>query len=163
MASHGWHLAQVNVSLPLEPLESQRLAPFVAALEPVNAAGEAAPGFIWRLQTEDGNATAVRVLGDDRLIVNLTVWESIEALGDFVFRGAAHLEVLRRRRQWFAPPEQAMTTLWWVPARPNSACCTCASTGRRRTRSRSASRSRRRTRNRSRGTRTGSAPPRVAA
>ena len=114
--SGGYHIAQVNVSLPLEPLESDRLAPFVAALDPVNAVADTAPGFVWRLQTEDGNATAVRVLGDDRLIVNLTVWESIDALGDFVFRGGAHLEVLRRRRQWFAPPQQAMTTLWWMPA-----------------------------------------------
>ncbi len=116
MASGGYHIAQVNVSLPLEPLESDRLAPFVAALDPVNAVADTAPGFVWRLQTEDGNATAVRVLGDDRLIVNLTVWASVEALGDFAFRGGAHLEVLRRRRQWFAPPQQAMTTLWWIPA-----------------------------------------------
>ena len=114
--SGGYHIAQVNVSLPLEPLESDRLAPFVAALDPVNAVADTAPGFVWRLQTEDGNATAVKVLGDDRLIVNLTVWESVEALGDFVFRSAAHLDVLRRRRQWFATPQQAMTTLWWVPA-----------------------------------------------
>ena len=116
MAPRGWHIAQINVSLPLEPLESQRLAPFVAALDPVNAVGEAAPGFVWRLQTEDGNATAVRVFDDDRLIVNLTVWESVEALGEFVFRSSAHLEVLRRRRQWFAAPTQAMTPLWWIPA-----------------------------------------------
>jgi hypothetical protein len=72
MGSH--HLAQVNASLPREPLDSARLAGFVAALDPVNAAGEAAPGFVWRLQTEDGNATAVRFLDDDRIIVNLTVW-----------------------------------------------------------------------------------------
>ncbi len=116
MASSDYHIAQVNVSLPVEPLDSQRLASFVAALDPVNAVADSAPGFVWRLQTEDGNATAVRVLGDDRLIVNLTVWESVEALGDFVFRTAAHTAVLRRRRQWFAPPAQAMTALWWIPA-----------------------------------------------
>ena len=91
------HLAQVNISLPVAPLDSEQLAEFVAALDPVNAVGDAAPGFVWRLQTEDGNATAVRVLDDDRLIVNLTVWTSVEALGDFVFAGD-HREVLRRRR-----------------------------------------------------------------
>ena len=114
MASH--HIAQVNASLPREPLDSQRLADFVAALDPVNAVGEAAPGYVWRLQTEDGNATAVRFLDDDRIIVNLTVWESIEALGEFAFRNPAHLEVLRRRRHWFVPPAQAMTALWRIPA-----------------------------------------------
>ena len=112
----AYHIAQVNVSLPREPLDSERLADFVAALDPVNAVADTVAGFVWRLQTEDGNATAVRVLGDDRLIVNLTVWESVEALGDFVFRTPAHLDVLRRRRHWFEPPAQAMTALWWVPA-----------------------------------------------
>jgi hypothetical protein len=110
------HIAQVNASLPREPLDSQRLAEFVAALDPVNAVGDAATGFVWRLQTEDGNATAVRFLDDDRIIVNLTVWESVEALGDFVFRNGAHREVLRRRRHWFVPPTHAMTALWWIPA-----------------------------------------------
>lgn len=114
MASH--HIAQVNASLPREPLDSRRLADFVAALDPVNAVGEAAAGFLWRLQTEDGNATAVRFLDDDRIIVNLTVWESIEALGEFVFGNRAHLDVLRRRRHWFVPPTQAMVALWWIPA-----------------------------------------------
>jgi hypothetical protein len=114
MARH--HIAQVNASLPREPLDSQRLADFVAALDPVNAVGEAAHGFVWRLQTEDGNATAVRFLDDDRLIVNLTVWESIEALGEFAFGDHAHLEVLRRRRHWFVPPTAAMVALWWIPA-----------------------------------------------
>jgi hypothetical protein len=54
------HIAQVNISLPIEPLDSQRLADFVAALDPINALADATPGFVWRLQTEDGNATAVR-------------------------------------------------------------------------------------------------------
>jgi hypothetical protein len=109
------HIAQVNVSLPIEPLDTPRLADFVAALEPINALADTAPGFVWRLQTEDGNATAVRVLDDDRLIVNLSVWESIEALGEFVFR-TAHTDVMRRRREWFVPMRESMTALWWIPA-----------------------------------------------
>lgn len=109
------NIAQVNVSLPLEPLESARLADFVAALDPINALADSAPGFVWRLQTEDGNATAIRVLDDDRLIVNMSVWESIEALGEFVFR-SAHTDVMRRRREWFARLGEPMTALWWIPA-----------------------------------------------
>ena len=66
----GYHLAQVNIALPQAPLDSEQLAGFVERLEPVNALADAAPGFVWRLQTEDGDATGIRAFGDDRLIVN---------------------------------------------------------------------------------------------
>lgn len=108
------HLAEVNISLPVSPLTTPQLSEFVAALEPVNALADAAPGFVWRLQTEDGDATAIRVLDDHRLIVNLTVWTSLETLGAFVFHGA-HRTVMARRREWFVPMQEAMTVLWWVP------------------------------------------------
>jgi hypothetical protein len=113
-------LAQVNVSRLLAPLDSPQLADFVAALDEVNALGDRAPGFRWRLQTEDGNATAVRAFGWDvrdshGVIVNLTVWTSVEALAEFVFNGR-HAAIMRRRREWFARAAEAMTALWWVPA-----------------------------------------------
>lgn len=111
----AYHVAQINVSRPVEPLDSPRLADFVAGLDPVNALADDAPGFVWRLQTEDGNATAVRVFDDDMLIVNMSVWESVEALGEFVYR-SAHTDVMRRRREWFVPMRESMTALWWVPA-----------------------------------------------
>lgn len=116
----GFDLAQVNVSRLLAPLDSPLLAEFMAALDEVNADGDAAPGFRWRLQTEDGNATAVRAFGWDAadshgVIVNLTTWTSIQALGDFVFSGR-HLQVMRRRRQWFQHAVEPMTALWWVPS-----------------------------------------------
>jgi len=112
-------LAQVNVSRLLSPLDSPQLADFMAALDEVNAAGDLAPGFVWRLQTEDGNATAVRAFGWDvgdsqGVIVNLTTWTSVEALADFVFSGQ-HLAIMRRRRQWFEKAVEAITALWWVP------------------------------------------------
>jgi hypothetical protein len=115
-----FELAQVNVSRLLAPLDSPRLTEFVAALDEVNAAGERAPGFLWRLQTEDGNATAVRafewdVRGSHGVIVNLTVWTSVDALAEFVFAGR-HLELMRRRREWFAKVVEATTALWWVPS-----------------------------------------------
>ena len=78
----GFQLAQLNIALPREPLDAPLLAEFVAALDPVNASADAAEGFVWRLQTEDGDATAVRGFDDDRLIVNMSVWESLEALRD---------------------------------------------------------------------------------
>src|SRR3954451_22087469 len=110
-----FHLAQVNISRLLAPLDSDLLHDFVAALDPVNASGDAAPGFVWRLQTEDGDATAVRIFDDPDLIVNLTVWTDLASLGDFAF-GTPHVEIMRQRRTWFAKPTEAMTALWWIPA-----------------------------------------------
>ena len=108
------HIAQVNVARALDPLDSPALADFVAALAPVNALADAAPGFVWRLQTEDGDATGVRIWDDPRVIVNLSVWASLEALWAFVY-GGAHVGVMQRRRQWFERPVESHMALWWVP------------------------------------------------
>lgn len=86
----------------------------MALLDPVNAIADAAAGFVWRLQTEAGNATSIPVLGDDRLIVNMSVWASIDQLADFVYR-SGHVAVMRRRREWFERIKVFMA-LWWVPA-----------------------------------------------
>jgi heme-degrading monooxygenase HmoA len=112
-------LAQVNVGRLRAPLDSPVLAEFVAALDPVNAAADAAPGFVWRLQTEDGNATSVRAFEWDRagsagVIINMSVWESVEALAAFVYSDQ-HRRVLRRRRQWFVPMAEAYMASWWIP------------------------------------------------
>ena len=112
-------LAQVNVARLQAPLDSPLLADFVADLDPVNATADAAPGFIWRLQTEDGNATSVRAFewdaaGSAGVLVNMSVWESVEDLAGFVYSGA-HRQVLRLRRRWFERMEEAYTALWWIP------------------------------------------------
>lgn len=83
----------------------------MAALEPVNALADAAPGFVQRLQTEDGDAIAIRAFGDDRLILNLSVWTSVEALSEFV-NGGVHREIPVRRREWFVPVREAFQVLW---------------------------------------------------
>lgn len=113
-------LAQINIGRLVAPLDSPRIAGFVAALDPVNAVADAAPGFLWRLQTEDGNATALRAFEQDAegadggILVNMSVWESVEALGAYVY-GTEHLAVLRRRREWFGHMKEAYTALWWIP------------------------------------------------
>lgn len=88
---------------------------FVAALEPLNALADRSPGFVWRLQTDAGDATAVRAFDDERMLVNLSVWQSLEALRAFVYRGP-HRELLRRRQRWFEAMREACLVLWWVPA-----------------------------------------------
>ena len=112
-------LAQVNIGRMREPLDSPLLADFVAALDPVNAAADAAPGFIWRLQTEDGNATAVHSFEWDQgrsagVLVNMSVWGSVEALAAYVYSDT-HRQVLRRRRHWFERMAEAYAALWWIP------------------------------------------------
>jgi len=107
-------LAQVNIALPIAPLSTPALAGFVAELEAVNALADAAPGFVWRMQTEDGDATAVRGFGDDRLIVNMSVWTSVEALAAYVYSGH-HREVMARRREWFSRVREAFQVMWWIP------------------------------------------------
>jgi hypothetical protein len=110
-----FHLAQLNIATLIEPLDSPRLADFVAALPEVNAIADAAPGFVWRLVDDTGaDATQLRPFGPDD-IVNLTVWESVETLREFVFR-SGHVEPLWRRREWFQVPDQPYAVLWWVPA-----------------------------------------------
>ncbi|MEU3476792.1 DUF3291 domain-containing protein [Streptomyces sp. NPDC033754] len=109
------HLAQLNVATLRHPLDDPRVAPFVEMLDPVNAAADDWPGFVWRL-TEDGeaDATGLRPAGEN-VIVNLSVWETQEALWDFAYR-SGHLEAMRRRREWFERHVEAHLVLWWVPA-----------------------------------------------
>lgn len=109
-----YHLAQLNIARLLAPLDSPQLAGFVGRLAEINALADAAPGFVWRFQTEDGDATAVRPFDDEWLLVNFSVWTGPEALHAFVYR-TQHVEVMRQRREWFEHLEQPYLVLWWVP------------------------------------------------
>jgi hypothetical protein len=108
------HLAQLNIGLPVAPLTEPELLGFVAGLEPINALADAGPGFVWRLQTEDGDATSIRPFDDDRLLVNMSVWTSVETLAAFVYSGP-HRAIMARRREWFVPMRAAFQVHWWVP------------------------------------------------
>ncbi len=108
------HLAQLNVSTLRHPLDDPRIADFVDALPLVNGAGEQSPGYVWRLQSDTGDATDIRVFDDPQTIVNLTVWESLDTLKAFAYRGI-HRDFFRRRAEWFVEGS-AHTALWWVPA-----------------------------------------------
>ncbi len=110
-----YHLAQVNIAVLRAPLDAPATAGFVAALEPVNRLADSSPGFVWRLQTPEGDATSVRAFDDDRILVNLSVWESVEALWAFTYQ-SRHLDALRRRREWFHRLGDAYLALWWVAA-----------------------------------------------
>jgi hypothetical protein len=112
----GYHLAQLNVGLVRAPTDSPELADFMAGIDPVNAIADAEPGFVWRLQEGDGpGASALRPRGRD-LMVNMSVWETLEALRDFVYRNGPHLDFMRRRRKWFHRVAEEHLVLWWVQA-----------------------------------------------
>ncbi len=115
MTDPRWHLAQLNVGRLLAPLESEALSGFVTQLAPINALADGTPGFVWRLQTEAGDATSIRPTEDDMFLINLSVWSSIEALRAFVYT-SAHVHVLRQRRSWFEQLATSHMVLWWVPA-----------------------------------------------
>src|SRR5258706_6676653 len=108
----AYELAQLNIALMKEPLESPRMTDFVANLDGINALAESSPGFVWRLQTEEGDATALRPLGENTL-VNVSVWKDVASLNHYVYK-TAHVEVMRRRKEWFQRMSQAYVVLWWV-------------------------------------------------
>ena len=114
MTERRWHLAQLNVGRMVAPTSAPEVADLMAALDPINALAEAAPGFVWRLQTAEGNATDIHAFDDPLLLLNMSVWESLEALRAFTYT-TAHTDVLRRRREWFDRLESAHLVLWWVP------------------------------------------------
>jgi hypothetical protein len=107
-------LAQLNVGVIRAPMDSPVMAEFANNLDRINALAEASPGFVWRLQTEDGNATAIRPFEDENLLVNMSVWRDVESLKAYVY-GSAHVQFMRRRREWFELMKEAYLVLWWVP------------------------------------------------
>jgi hypothetical protein len=108
-------LAQLNVGVPVGPRADPRMAGFYADLDRINAVADEWPGFVWRLVDDAGaDATSLRPFGGD-LMVNMSVWVSLEALREYTFR-SGHLDVLRRRREWFVPLGAPHMVLWWVPA-----------------------------------------------
>jgi hypothetical protein len=93
------------------------MADFTNNLARVNKLGTEAPGFVWLLTGGDEGygATDVAWPGDPDVLVNMSVWESIEALRDYVF-GGEHVPILRRRREFFKTQTEATAVLWWIPA-----------------------------------------------
>ncbi len=109
-----YELAQLNIGIIKGPMDSPVMAEFAANLERINALAEQTPGFIWRLQTDDGDATAIRPFDDENMLVNMSVWRDVESLRRFVYR-SDHVDVMRRRAQWFERMSEVFLVLWWVP------------------------------------------------
>lgn len=113
--ANSYHLAQVNIATSRAPMDDPVMQGFVDRLEALNALADRSPGFVWRLQTEDGDATAIRVFDNPLILFNLTVWDSVEALEAYVYR-SDHVEAVKRRAEWFEKPDRSPFALWWIPA-----------------------------------------------
>jgi hypothetical protein len=110
----AYELAQLNIGIIRGPMDSPIMAEFAANLDRINALADLSPGFLWRLQTEQGDATALRPFENENMLLNMSVWRDLESLSDFVYR-SAHTEIMRRRREWFERMAEAFLVLWWVP------------------------------------------------
>ena len=107
-------LAQLNIAQAKAPMESEIMKGFVERLDEINQLADHSPGFVWRLQTEEGDATSIQAFDDPRLIVNMSVWESIEVLKEYAYK-SVHVELIRGRNAWFNKMDTAHQVLWWIP------------------------------------------------
>lgn len=110
-----FELAEINVARMHTDVEDPRMAGFVSRLNEINAMAEASPGFVWRLQDDSGNATSFRAFDDDRILINVSVWTSVESFREFVYR-SAHGDMVRDGRKWFEPPSAEQIAMWWISA-----------------------------------------------
>jgi hypothetical protein len=110
----AYELAQLNIGIIRGPMDSTVMAEFAANLERINTLADRAPGFVWRLQTDAGDATAIRPFENENQLLNMSVWCDLDSLRQFVYR-SAHAEFLRRRGEWFERMNEAYVVLWWVP------------------------------------------------
>jgi hypothetical protein len=115
MMSGGFHLAHSNIARMRAPLDDPIMAGFVELLEPLNALADRSTGFVWRMQDEEGDATAIRVFEDELILFNLSVWESIEALQNYAY-GSSHVKAVRARGDWFERMSKPSFVLWWIEA-----------------------------------------------
>jgi hypothetical protein len=109
----AYELAQLNIGIIKAPMDSSEMAGFASNLDRVNALAEATPGFVWRLQTEEGDATAIRPFQNESMLVNMSVWQDVDSLSQYVYN-SAHVDLMRKRREWFERINEAFLVLWWV-------------------------------------------------
>ena len=113
--ANDFHLAQVNIATGLGLPDDPVMEGFMTQIEALNALADSMPGFVWRLQTDDGDATAIQAFNNPRILFNLTIWESIEALENYVYK-TDHASAVKDRLQWFERPTKAPFAMWWIPA-----------------------------------------------
>lgn len=115
MTNHTqYQLAQINIAQAKDEMDTETMSGFVSRLDEINAIADKADGFVWRLQTENGDSTSIRVFDDPLLLVNISVWNDIESLKNYVYK-SLHIELVRDREAWFDKLGAMHQALWWVP------------------------------------------------
>jgi hypothetical protein len=109
----NYHIAQINIGRILAPIDDPIMAEFASQLPPINALADTTPGFVWRLQTESGDATSIRIYEDEMIAMNMSVWESVESLREYAYK-SAHAGVMRDRKRWFEKFDGPYYALWWI-------------------------------------------------
>lgn len=110
-----YEVAQLNVGRSVSLMDEPPMAEFKARLDEINALAERSPGFVWRLQGDNGNATELKYTDDPLFIVNLSVWRSLEDLHAFTYR-TEHKALFARRFDWFERRSGPNVVIWWQPA-----------------------------------------------
>lgn len=110
-----FHLAQANIAYMRAPMDDPVMADFVARIDALNKLADEAPGFVWRLDTDGDEDACVALFSGERVLFNLSVWESVEALEAYVYK-SNHIQALQKRAEWFERPDRAPLVLWWIPA-----------------------------------------------
>src|SRR6185369_5356313 len=107
------HIAQINIGKMVAPIDSPVMNDFVSNLDRINDQAENLSGFVWRLKDESNNATSIQVFEDEFIIINMSVWKSIEDLMNFVYK-TQHFEFFARRKEWFMKMPEAHMAMWYV-------------------------------------------------
>jgi len=110
-----FHLAQINIALALAPMDSEEMRDFMRRIDEINRLAERFEGFVWRLKDENGNATAIQAFDNPDMLINMSVWQSIDCLKDYTYK-SAHLDLIRDRARWFGKMKDPHLVLWWIPA-----------------------------------------------
>ena len=110
-----YQLAQVNIGRILGPMDGPVMKGFADQLEEINSLADGFEGFVWRLQSDEGDATSYRPFpDDDMMLINMSVWESVDVLFEYVYK-SDHVKVMRDRAKWFEPMKEMYMVLWWIP------------------------------------------------
>ena len=110
-----YQLAQVNIAQAKAEMDTDTMQGFMSRLDEINAIADKASGFVWRLQSNDGDATSIRVFDDPLLLVNMSVWDDIDSLKNYVYK-SLHVELIRDREAWFDKMSAMHQALWWIPS-----------------------------------------------
>ena len=109
------HLAQLNIGRLRYAVDDPRVADFMNNLDLINGLAQRSKGFVWRLKDDSNNATNIRPFDDPTILVNMSVWESVEALERFVWQ-TVHKRFYGRRPEWFEKLDGPHFVMWWVRA-----------------------------------------------